>query len=296
MPHRRREALTVGVAQLATELGHVEANAATHVAIIEEARERGVQCLLFPEMSLTGHSAGGWALEIAMARRHPIVRELAEAAGDMAVTFGLIEEGPAAQFYNSAYTVRGGSVVHIHRKINLATYGALEDGKHFAAGRYVESFGLGERWQGATLICNDLWNPALVHLAALHGATILLAPVSSAMEAVGAEFDNPGGWETACRYQAMVYGMPVLFANRTGTEQGLTFWGGSRIVDPFGRTVATVTEGERLAVAELSYDAVRRARYALPTVRDSNLDLLAREVERLKGQLGVPATVRPPGS
>ena len=35
--------------------------------------------------------------------------------------------------------------------------------------------------------------PPLVHLAALQGATLLLAPVSSALEAVGADFDNPGG-------------------------------------------------------------------------------------------------------
>ena len=209
------------------------------------------------------------------------------------MTFGLIEEGPAAQFYNSTYTASGGRVVHIHRKVNLATYGSLEDGKHFAAGRYVETFQLGERWRAASLICNDLWNPALVHLAALHGATLLLAPVSSAREAVGAGFDNPSGWETACSYIAMTYGMPVLFSNRSGEEQGLNFWGGSRIVDPTGRTLSRVVDEEGMAVVNLSYNDVRRARYHLPTVRDSNLDLLAREIERLRTRVGVPESVRP---
>ena len=292
MPHRRNETLRVAVAQFASHLGHVEANAGAHLDLIERARTEGVDCLLFPEMSLTGHSAGGWALDIGMDERHPLIGEIAAAAGPMAVTVGLIEEGPAAQFYNSAFTLRNGTLVHVHRKVNLATYGALEDGKHFAAGRYVETFGLGERWRAASLICNDLWNPALVHLAALHGATLLLAPVSSAREAVGAEFDNPGGWATACRYSAMVYGMPVLFANRTGTEQGLSFWGGSRIVDPFGHVVAEMGEETGIAVADLDYGRVRRARYLLPTVRDSNLDLLVREVDRLRNIVGVPEKVR----
>lgn len=293
MRDRRGDRLRLGLAQLESGLGALEANARRHLALIEEARGRGLDCLLFPEMSLTGHSAGGWSLDVALDREHPLVRELAEAAGPMRVTFGLIEEGPAAQFYNSAFTVCEGRVIHIHRKVNLATYGALEDGKHFAAGRYVETFAQGPRWRTATLICNDLWNPALVHLAALHGATLLLAPVSSAVEAVGPGFDNPSGWAVACRYTAMVYGMPVAFANRIGREQGLSFWGGSRIVDPFGATLAEAGEGEALVDAELDYGAVRRARTLLPTVRDSNLDLVKREIDRLHTILGVPDQVRP---
>ena len=284
--------LIVGVAQIETVLGSVEANHGRHMEIVAEARAAGVSCLVFPEMSLTGHSAGRLALDLALHVGDPLIGRIAEASGPMRTTFGLIEEGPAAQFYNSAFTVADGKVVHVHRKINLATYGLLDDGKHFAPGRYVETFPIAERWRAATLICNDMWNPALVSLAALHGATMLLAPVSSAREAVGAEFDNPGGWETACRYSAMVYGMPVLFANRIGMEEGLTFWGGSRVVDPFGDTLVDAGERDGLAVAELAYDRVRQARSFLPTVRDSNLDLIVRETTRLQRILGVPEAVR----
>lgn len=293
MPHPRQERLKVAIAQMETELGGLERNAKRHLALIEEARAKGVHCLVFPEMSLTGHSAGMWSLDIAVHQTHPLIRKLIDASGPMATTFGLIEEGKAAQFYNSAYTVANGELVHIHRKVNLATYGALEDGKHFAAGRYVETYPLSPQWRAATLICNDFWNPALVHLAALHGATLLVVPVSSAREAVGADFDNPSGWGVACRYSAMVYGMPVILANRVGKEQGLTFWGGSRVVNPFGHTLTEAGESEELLVCELSYEEVRRARQLLPTVRDSNLDLLVREVTRLQATLGVPQSVRP---
>jgi predicted amidohydrolase len=286
------EALVVGVAQTEAVLGDLEANVADHLARIEEARGRGCDCLLFPELSLTGHSAGGSALSLALARDHPLIHRLAEASGPMRTTFGLIEEGPAAQFYNAAITVADGRVVHVHRKINLATYGLLDDGKHFAPGRYVETFPIGRHWRAATLICNDLWNPMLVGLAALHGATVLLAPVSSAREAVGAEFDNPGGWDAACRYSAMVYGMPMLFANRVGCEGDLHFWGGSRVVDAHGRTVQKADETPGLLVTTLDFGEVRRARLQLPTVRDSNLDLLVRETTRLQKILGVPETVR----
>jgi len=70
------------------------------------------------------------------------------------------------------------------------------------------------------------------------------------------------------------------------------FWGGSRIVDPFGRELAVADAGESLLTADVEYGAVRRARFQLPTVRDSNLDLIHREIERLANRIGVPRDIR----
>ncbi|MGH6915524.1 MAG: nitrilase-related carbon-nitrogen hydrolase, partial [Geminicoccales bacterium] len=237
-----RTNIKVGVAQIETVLGDLDAGLQKHLALIEAARRDGVEVLLFPELSLVGHGSGPDALKMALHRDDPRILELARASGDMVTVFGLIEEAVAAQFYNCAIAVRNGEVVFLHRKINLATYGLLEEGKHFTAGRYVETFDLGEPWRVSVLICADAWNPALVNLAAAHGATLLLIPISSAVEAVGAEFDNPGGWDTCLRFYGMIYGLPVVMANRVGQEGDLTFWGGSRIVDPFGRT-AVKAEG-----------------------------------------------------
>ena len=68
--------------------------------------------------------------------------------------------------------------------------------------------------------------------------------------------------------------------------------GGSRILDPFGQTLAEAGVDETLLVADLDYEAVKRARYRLPTLRDSNLDLIRRELNRLSAQVGVPPESR----
>lgn len=287
--------LRVAVAQIHTVLGDLKANLAKHLAMIERARAARVDALLFPELSLTGHSTGPAALRLALVRDDPMVLEIARASGEMFTIFGMIEEGFAAQFYNTAAAVHDGEVVFLHRKINLATYGYLEEGKHFAGGRYVETFLLAPYWQASVLICADMWNPALIYLAALHGSTVLLAPISSAAEAMGVEFDNPGGWDVNLRFYAMTYGLPILMANRVGKEEHLTFWGGSRIIDPFGQALAKADDQEEeLVTAELDYETIRKARYALPTVRDSNLSLIQREIERLAEIVGVPTSVRKP--
>jgi predicted amidohydrolase len=274
--------LTVAVAQIASVLGDVAANRRKHLDVIDAARSGGVDVLVFPEMSLTGHAAGPDTLSLALRRDKPVIAEIARASGAMCTVFGVIEEGPAAQFYNAAITVRDGAVLAVHRKINLATYGRLEDGKHFAAGSCVETFDLATDWRASVMICADLWNPALVHLAAIQGATLLLAPISSAIEAVGADFDNPAGWDVNLRFYALIYGLPIAMANRVGREGELTFWGGSRIVDSFGRTLTQAKrDAEDLVRARVDFDEVRRARFLLPTVRDANLPLLQREIERI---------------
>ena len=262
--------IKVAAAQIDCAYGDVDANLAKHLAYIQEAQGSDVRLLVFPELSLCGHSAGKDALRLAMTADDPVIATLAQASTNLHTVFGFIEEAPAGQFYISVATVSNGKVIHIHRKAQLATYGKMRDGLYYAAGTALGSFPLNDRWQMATPICADLWNPALVHTLACDGVTLIAAPISSAREAVGDGFDNPSGWDVNLRFYALTYGVGIVMANRVGTEGMMTFWGGSRILDPFGRTVALAPEAEECLVAgELDYEAVRSARFLLPTVRDA---------------------------
>lgn len=283
-----RSTLKVGAAQFGSVIGDVDANLATHVEWLREARARRLDFLVMPELSLTGHHGPEQLLEVAMRREDPRLLELAREAGEMAVVVGFIEEGNAAQFHNAAAILHHGRVAYLHRKVNIPTYGQLEEGKHYACGRFVETHELDPDWRLGLLICADVWNPALAHLAYMQGATLLVTPVSSGAEAVGADFDNPAGWALAMRFYAMMYGAPAIMANRTGAERGLSFWGGSRIIDAFGHELAVAGSMPELICAELDYNQVRRARQRLPTVRDSNLDLVHRETCRLIARTCVP--------
>ncbi|MCB1835578.1 MAG: nitrilase, partial [Geminicoccaceae bacterium] len=245
------QTITVGAAQFASAIGDVDANIDIHLEWIERGRSADLDLLVCPELSLTGHYGPARLLEAAMDRGDPRLARLAAAAGPMALTVGFIEEGPAAQFYNAAAMFRDGELIHLHRKVNLPNYGRLEEGKHYATGRFVETCGLRGPWHAGLLICADVWNPALTHLAFLQGATLLICPVSSGVEAVGADFDNPGGWALTCRFYAMMYGAPVIMVNRTGEECDLHFWGGSRIIDPFGKELAVADMNDGLITATL---------------------------------------------
>ncbi|MGR3469024.1 MAG: nitrilase-related carbon-nitrogen hydrolase [Shimia sp.] len=284
--------LTLGAAQIPSVTSDLDANFARHYEYVDRALALGVEVLVFPELSLVGHYGAEALLDVVMTRTDPRLIALSRAAGNMEIVVGFVEEARGAQFYNSAAVLRNGQLKYIHRKINLPSYGRLIETKYYAHGRFVDTHPITEDWVMGLLICADLYNPALVHLAYLHGATLLTAPISSGREAVGGDFDNPLSWATTIQFYAMMYGAPVVMTNRVGREGDLNFWGGSRILDPFGRVLAQGGAEEELITARLDFADTRRARALLPTVRDSNLALVQRETNRLIERLGVPDVVR----
>lgn len=307
------DALRVAAAQLACSDDDLDANLAAHLGCIGEARAAGVDLLLFPELSLTGYAGAVAAWQAGRLPGEPALRQLAEAAGPMAVAVGLPEEGGTGLLHNTQLVLRAGAVIHRHRKLNLPTYGGLEEGKHFAPGCVVEPFRLehfpSERdrpdgcsarkgedpacrrasgaaegrlgaWSVAVLICADTWNPALPWLAALAGADLLLAPVASAVGAVGAGFDSEAGWDVNLRHTAMTYGLPIVMANHAGDGAAGSFWGGSRILGAQGEVLARAGNGAGVIQAGLDRASVRAARRLLPTRSDAAPHLVARELER----------------
>lgn len=272
--------LRTAVAQIACVPGDIAANCAMHRECIEQARDRQADILLFPELSLPDYLSVPDCDRLALTSTSEVVRALAGAARGIAVSFGFIERADGG-FHNSQALVRDGAIVALHRKLNLPTYGKLSEGRYYqSGGAFGDEADIGGA-RIATLICADLWNPALPWLAALRGSDILLAPVASALDAVGDDFDNPSGWDIALRHTAMMYGTPILFANHCGARGGLRFWGGSRILDPVGRELARAGDRPELIVADLDPEAIRRARARLPTVRDADPALIARELSKM---------------
>lgn len=266
--------LNVAVAQINCQLNDVAANLEKHAHYIRQARDLGAGLLLFPELSLTGYQVGRQTPAVAMHRDDPRLTRLASLAPDMSVVAGFVERAGPGEFYNAMAYLKGGSVVHVHRKINLPTYGALEEGKWFHRGCEVHSVEVREHWRASCLICADLWNPALAHCAFLQRPELMLAPINSASGVVSEHFSNEDNWQVNLRFYAMMYGTPVVMANRYGTEQDIRFWGGSCILGPAGETLAEAEDGEGLIQAELDVAGIERARFDMPTVRDADTRLI----------------------
>ncbi|MEL0616532.1 nitrilase-related carbon-nitrogen hydrolase [Cobetia marina] len=266
--------LHVGAAQINATLGDIEANLERHLDIIHQARDVDLDLLVFPELSLTGYGMGSRVIDLAFPPHDPRLLMLARAAGDMQLVVGFVEEASPGEYYNALAILQHGALQAVHRKLNLPTYGGLEEGKLFTHGSDLTQNDVREGWSATSLICADLWNPGLVHAAMLARPTVLCAPINSASGIVSDDFSNEQNWAINLQFYAMTYGTPVIMANRFGPEGGSHFWGGSRILGPRGETLAHAEDREMLIHAELSRTAIAKARFELPTHRDADTPLV----------------------
>jgi len=274
-----RATLTLGLAQLDSRLGDVEANLERHLDWIASARAQGVDLLVFPELSLTGYRLLHLSSRVAMAPGSPVLERLAEAARPMAVVAGFVEIGVNGVLYNSAVLLSGGARVHVHRKLYLPTYGIFQEVRFLRPGKRLGLAGLA--WgQAGILICEDLWHPELARRLAVAGARLLLVP-SAGPGRVGPGEDPASheSWEMLTRATSLLDTCWVAYCNRVGWEEGSFYAGGSHIVRPGGEVLARAPFlDEHLLVAEIDLREADRLRWRLPLLADERSDIEGPEV------------------
>ncbi|MBA4600825.1 nitrilase-related carbon-nitrogen hydrolase [Thermoactinomyces mirandus] len=275
--------MKVGLAQIRPRLGRVDSNVELHEEMIRRAQEEQVDLLVFPELSLTGYNLLDLTYEMARDPFSPEIQGLIQLAGDMDLVFGFVEHSPEHILYNSAAYISAGNLHYLHRKIYLPTYGMFDEGRYFGKGEVIRSFPT-RFGQAGLLICEDVWHSSSSYILTQDGAQILVVISNAPASGVGGpKLGAQDTWDTLLKNQAMLNGSYVLYCNRVGTEDGITFFGGSQVIDPFGEIEARADLfHEDLLVVDLDLDKVRKARFQTPVLRDENLDLTIRELSRIR--------------
>ena len=292
------QTVRVALAQIAPRLGDLESNLDLHRDAVRLAQREKAQVVVFPELSLTGYVLRDQVPEIALTPKAPLFKKLLRASVDVDIIVGFAEEAPGHRFYNATAYLSKGKVVHVHRKVYLPTYGMFDEGRDFAPGDLMRAFKTPHGPAGM-LICEDAWHPTSAWILVQDGAEVLFALSSGPTRGArpGRGITSLPIWHELLRTTAQFQTSFVVYVNRVGYEDGLNFGGGSIAVDPFGRTLASLPAlAEGLTVAELDGEVLRRARAAYPLLRDENLELVNREVSRIRQerfQLPEPAPPRP---
>jgi predicted amidohydrolase len=261
----------IHLAQVEPTLGNLEKNLRDHLAEIDAAVGARAQLVIFPELSLTGYFLKDQVAEVALALDAPPIRRLAERSKEISIAIGFAERARDGRIYNSIAFLEDGKVLGVHRKVHLVHYGMFDEGRDFAAG---ESFQPIESRLGrfGFLICEDMWHLAASWMHFLAGVDAIIVPSSSPGRGVTEKeprLRSTQVWYTLQDALALFFQTWIVYVNRVGSEDGVCFSGGSRIVDPFGREVARLDglEPGRLG-ATLSGDALDRARVSTPLRRD----------------------------
>jgi predicted amidohydrolase len=276
----------VALAQIAPKLGDVARNLDLHLDAARRAADAGAGVVVFPELSLTGYLLQDQVPDVALGLDGPPIAELLERSREIDIVVGFVEEAPGHRFHNAAAFLSEGRVLHLHRKLYLPTYGMFEEGRDLAAGERLRAFS-SRNGPCGLLVCEDLWHPSCAWLLAQDGAEVLFVPSSGPTRGTDPEvgITSNAVWRRLAEATARFQTVYVVYVNRVGSEEGLVFGGGSLVVDPTGRVVADLPPLDPgLLTVDLDGDALRRARTAYPLLRDEDLELVHRELDRVRNR------------
>jgi predicted amidohydrolase len=278
----------IALAQVESRLGDVDANLEIAADAVRRAATEGAALLLLPELALTGYLLQDLVPEVAMRADDPRLLGVGAEASGMLVAVGFVEETDDHRYCNSAALVRDGTLVGLHRKVYLPTYGLFDEGRFTRAGDRVRTHDAGAPIGRIGLsVCEDFWHASLPMLQALDGASLLVNLAAGPSRAPGSDAGLVAieGWHKMQDTYALLGTVPLAFCNRVGNEEGLTFWGGSRLLAADGSTVVQAPLWEEaFVVGSLDTDDLRMARYGLPILADERLELVRRELDRIIGE------------
>ncbi len=283
----------IALAQTAPRLGDVNANLKQILDLIERARAQRAELVVLPELALTGYYLKDLVPAVAarVRARDPYLGPLLAASSDIDVVVGFVEEDARHRYYIAAAYLSRGSVAHVHRKVYLPTYRLFDDARFFARGGSLRAFDTRLGRMGL-MICEDAWHLSTPYVLWMDGADFLIDIAASPGYGVTAranlaeEHRDPLASATSAntflRAYAELLTTFVFYCNRVGMEDGIVFWGGSRVLAPDGETLAAAPQFEEtLTIAEIDADALRRARLKLPTLRDEERELVRHELGRV---------------
>ena len=278
--------LRIALAQVAPRLGDLEANLTRHAELIREARSGGAALVVFPELGLTGYLLQDLAGEVAMRLDDPRLAALVAESAGCSVVVSFVEEAADHRLFIAAALIEDGRIRHVHRKVHLPTYGLFDERRFFAAGDAIRAvpsrLGIGV----GLAVCEDLWHLGTAQVLALDGAQLIINVSSSPGRDLAATHAEGLGTAASRRSLLRTYAQlttsVVIFCNRVGVDESISFWGGSEVIGPGGDSlVRAPLYDEALVYADIAPEEIRRERIALPLLRDERPELLVRELDRI---------------
>jgi predicted amidohydrolase len=269
--------MKLAVAQINPTLGNIEKNKEKMIKFIEDAIEKEVELVVFPELALSGYLLEELTFDVA-----GIPDEFYELSKKISILFGGIEESKEYYYYNSAFYLEDGKLQHTHRKIYLPTYGLFDEGRYLKSGNEIKAFDT-KFGRFGILICEDAWHLSNPYLLSLDGADYVFTLVNSPSRGAQKEKLSPNKtWDDMMSTYSKLLTSFYVFAHRVGYEDGVNFFGGSRVYSPTGEVLASAkTFDEELLVVELERRALRRARINNPVMRDEKPEMVKRTLEEI---------------
>jgi N-carbamoylputrescine amidase len=279
-----------------------EANLQKAIDRVADAAGRGAQVICLPELFQTQYFCqreDASLFDLAEPIPGPTSAKLGEVAKahNIVLVASLFEKRAPGVYHNTAAVFDSdGALRGLYRKMHIPDDPLYYEKYYFTPGdlgfrAHNTSFG-----RVGTLVCWDQWYPEGARLTALQGASILFYPTAIGWHpAEKADFGTAqhDAWRTIQRAHGIANGVYVGVVNRVGFEtgnirgksasgDGLEFWGGSFLCDPFGTVLAEAShDKEEILIGDVDLRKLEEIRRNWPFLRDRRIDSYAPITSRM---------------
>ena len=257
--------MRVALGQIDTTVGDLTGNAQRIVDNALQARERGAQLAVFPELALCGYPPEDLLVRPSFLQAHDAaLQELAvRVPHDLDVLVGCVAPNATEAtlggrtLHNAVALLQGGKARIVARKSLLPTYDVFDESRYFEAWKTPEQNVVtlhGTRV--GIVVCEDGWNDE--HF--FDKRAYAIDPVERVVQA-GAQMVvnlSASPWcrgKETFRYRmvsaaAKRHGVPMLYVNMVGGDVELQFDGGSLAVKPTGVAAQPIAFREALILVD----------------------------------------------
>jgi NAD+ synthase (glutamine-hydrolysing) len=238
--------MRVTIGQINTTNGDYEGNVAKVLRAIERARADKSDLVVLPEVAVQGYMSFDWFLDrdVVAHALDPLEKIVAASAG-LTVVVGTVRpntSGEGRRLYNSAAVISDGKLLGFADKTLLPEYDVFDDPRYFEPAKERRLFDIrGERVGVA--VCEDFWNDKTFWRERLYtndptdelialGAQVLVSPNASPF--------NRGKMGQRCKmvaHRSKASGLPVVYVNLVGGNDGVIFDGASIVTDRKGQII-----------------------------------------------------------
>jgi predicted amidohydrolase len=276
-----KEEFKISLAQICCKAASKTDNLKRIEKAVVKAKRQSADIVIFPELSLTGYVVRDQIYELAETVPGPSSKILESIAKrtQMHIVFGMPERTDKTQatIYNTAVLVGPNGLLGKYRKMYLPTHSVFEEKRYFRPGYEAAVFDT-ELGKIGLIICYDIFFPEVARLTRLKGAQFIVC--ISASPAIRRAY-----FEALTTARALENTAFLAFVNLVGIQDGLQFWGGSRLIGPQGRIIAKAKyDDEDQVTGNVNYADIRSVETFVPTLRDLRpelFDKLKEDAEKL---------------
>ena len=265
-----KEKFKIALAQITCKRADKKENLKKIENFVEKAKNQSADLVVFPELSLTGYVVRDQIYELAETIPGPSTQAIEKIAEKTQtyIVFGIPElsEKTQATIYNTAVLVGPKGYIGKYRKMYLPTHSVFEEKRYFRPGYQAAAFDT-EIGKIGLIICYDIFFPEVSRLTRLKGAQLIVC--ISASPAVRKTF-----FEILTAARAIENTAFLAYVNLVGIENGLQFWGGSRLIAPNGKVLVKAKyDEEDLVMCDVNYSDIKPIETFVPTLKDLRPEL-----------------------